>query len=293
MNNVTSMGGSIFSKGQTIIQVDISEKILGTNVRAHIPVLSDIGMFLTGINKLFADEKITICERKDWESKTKQLLRLKWERIEKEQNAATKLVNPAFFFKVLMAHTDENTIFVADAGTPTPYLSSYCRLRSSGRHTVMPRAHGSLGYALPAAVGVKVAKPDSTVISMFGDGSFGMAVGDLETAQRTGLPIVFINFQNNSYGWIKTIQRLYYDERYYAVDFNKIDASRIAEGFGIASKRVSSNDEIEAALAWSLEQTKPVLLDVIIETPTDLVPPVVKWEKDKALPALERRKLTY
>ncbi len=157
----------------------------------------------------------------------------------------------------------------------------------------MPRAHGSLGYALPAAIGVKVAKPYSTVISMFGDGSFGMAVGDLETAKRIGLPIVFINFQNNSYGWIKTIQRLYYDERYFAVDFDRIDASRIAEGFGVASKRVDSNDEIEAAISWSLEQTKPVLLDVIIETPTDLVPPVVKWEKDKVLPAQERRKLTY
>ena len=157
----------------------------------------------------------------------------------------------------------------------------------------MPRAHGSLGYALPAAIGGKVAKPDSTVISMFGDGSFGMAVGDLETAKRISLPIVFINFQNNSFGWIKTIQSLYFDERYYAVDFDKIDASRIAEGFGIVSKRVSSNDEIEAAIAWSLEQTKPVLLDVIIEPPTDLVPPVVKWERDRALPAEERKKMTY
>ncbi len=103
MNNVTSMGGSIFCKGQTIIQVDISESILGTNVHAHIPVLSDIGMFLKGINDLLAEEKVKICERCEWEKKTDHLLRLKRERIEKEQIASTKLVNPAAFFKEILA----------------------------------------------------------------------------------------------------------------------------------------------------------------------------------------------
>ena len=58
---------------------------------------------------------------------------------------------------------------------------------------------------------------------MFGDGSFGMSMGDLETARRCKLPILFIHLQNDCYGWIKTIQRLYYKCNYYGVDFTPID----------------------------------------------------------------------
>ena len=293
MNNVTSMGGCIFKAGQKIIQVDISEKILGANVHPNIPVLSDIDLFLRNLNKSFDETKKGSIKRDAWIGKVSSILKNKWNRIEKEINTPTKFVNPALFFKILFSNTDENTIFVADAGTPTPYLASYCRLKSFGRHTVMPRAHGSLGYALPAAIGVKVAKPEATVISMFGDGSFGMAVGDLETAKRLGVTIIFMNFQNNSYGWIKTIQRLYYEERYYAVDFDRIDATRIAEGFGIEAVKINKNDEIEKVIEWSLKQKKPVFLDIHIEPPTELVPPVVKWERDKSVPAEARKKLTY
>lgn len=293
MNNVTSMGGAIFNEEQTIIQVDISEKILGTNVYTHLPILGDIVQFLRNMNNILRDEQQNISSRHQWKSMVGEILQRKKNRIKIEEKNNTKFVNPAKFFKTLMSLVDENTIFVADAGTPTPYIASYCRMRLSGRHTVMPRAHGSLGYALPAAIGVKVAKPDTTVVSMFGDGSFGMALGDLETAKRVGLPIIFVNFQNNSYGWIKTIQKLYYDERYYAVDFDKIDATRISEGFGLKAKKISSNDEIESVLHWSLQQKSPVLLDVYIETPTELIPPVVKWERDKTVPVEKRKKLTY
>jgi len=61
----------------------------------------------------------------------------------------------------------------------------------------------------------------------------------------------------------------------------------------LKAKKISSNDEFESVLHWSLQQKSPVLLDVYIETPTELIPPVVKWERDKTVPVEKRKKLTY
>ena len=202
-------------------------------------------------------------------------------------------VLPSRFFGALERLTDDNTIFVGDAGTPTPYLASYLRLKKAGRWNVLPRAHGSLGYALPAAIGAKVAKPDATVFSLMGDASLGMALGDLETAKRLGLPIIFVNFENDCYGWIKTIQRLYFDEKYFAVDFCPIDSVAVAKGFGIDAIHIGDNAQIEDGIKWALSKEKPTFLNVAIERPTELVPPVLKWERDVKVPSAQRKKLTY
>jgi acetolactate synthase-1/2/3 large subunit len=146
---------------------------------------------------------------------------------------------------------------------------------------------------LPAAIGVKIARPEATVFSLMGDCSFGMSLGDLETAKRLALPIIFVNFENNCYGWIKTIQRLYFDEKYYAVDFAPVDHVAIVKGFGITARNIGSHAEIEDGLQWALAQTGPVFLNVATERPTGFVPPVLKWERDSKIPVSQRKKLTY
>ena len=294
LNNVTTMGKDIFSHRPTIIQVDTAPEMLDANVRNTFSIISDIKSFLLKLDPVLSPEKEQISEKLEpWLNQVQQAMTEKRARISAEINKETERVNPAKIFDLLERLTDADTVFVADAGTATPYLASFFRLKKAGRKTIFPRAHGSLGYALPAAIGAKVANPHATVVSLFGDGSFGMAVGDLETARRVGLPVVFIHFQNNSYGWIKTIQKLYYEEKYFAVDFSTIDAVKIAAGFGITAWRVSSNAELENALKAALAHEEPVFLDVMIEPPTQVIPPVLKWERDQKVPPEKRKKLTF
>ncbi|MBS4023207.1 MAG: thiamine pyrophosphate-binding protein [Dethiobacter sp.] len=294
LNNVTTVGKDIFSGKPIVIQVDINEEMIDANIRVALPVMSDIRTFLTDFTAAIQRGRIETAQGLlQWNARVQELIQEKQGRIAQENSKTGELVNPAKIFSILEKITDENTIYTADAGTPTPYLAAHLRLKKAGRHTVLTRSHGSLGYALPAAIGAKVAKPEATVISMFGDGSFGMAVGDLETAARIGLPVIFINFQNNSYGWIKTIQNLYYKENYMAVDFTHIDAVKIAEGFGVRGKRIDKDSELESGLRWALEQKQPVLLDIMIEPPTSVIPPVVKWLKDAKVAPENRKKLTY
>ena len=294
LNNVTTMGKIAINKNAKVIQVDIGEAGIGLNTPVDVAIVSDVNEFLCKLNGEMLAAKSRLADQYEtWNSWVRNKIIEKRKRIEQEMSTDSNLVLPCRFFGALERLTDDNTIFVGDAGTPTPYLSSYLRLKKAGRWNVLPRAHGSLGYALPAAIGVKVAKPDATVFSLMGDASLAMALGDLETAKRLGLPIIFVNFENNCYGWIKTIQRLYYDEKYFAVDFCPIDSVAVAKGFGIEAINISANTRIEEGIQWALSQEKPTFLNVAIERPTGFVPPVLKWERDIKVPSSERKKLTY
>lgn len=290
LDNVTTMGKKLINKSAAVIQVDIGDDVIGNNIKVTVPVMCDIKMFLKKLNSNWNNNGKRFTE---WNKFVKAKVEDKYNRINEEYKRDSEFVVAARFFDVLDRLTDEETIFVGDAGTPTPYISSYVRLKKAGKYSIIPRGHGALGYALGASIGAKVGRPKSTVVSMFGDGSFGMSLGELETAKRLGLPIIFVNFQNNCYGWIKTIQRLYYKENYYGVDFSSIDAVKIAEGFGLKGRNISNNSEIEESIKWALEQDAPVMLNVLIEPPKDYVPPVYQWETDVVLAPEDRKKLVY
>lgn len=294
LNNVTTMGKTAFHKEARVVQVDIGEMVLGLNVPVELAIMSDVQEFLYHLNTEMMHKKNELTSQfEQWNEWVRSKIREKRCRIEQEMRCESAMVLPSHFFGALEKLTDENTIFVGDAGTPTPYLSSYLRLKQAGRWSILPRAHGSLGYALPAAIGAQIAMPQAKVISMMGDSSFGMALGDLETAKRLNLPVIFVNFENNCYGWIKTIQHLYFEEKYFAVDFSPVDTLAIAAGFGLKGRNICRNNEIDDALQWALGQDGPVLLNVVIEPPTKCVPPVLKWERDSRVPVCQRKKLTY
>ena len=273
--------------------MDISEDILGNNLKIDYPVLSDIGSFLNRAVAL-KDGNIGIEHKhKEWIDHVKSAVVKKWDRIAEEYKRTSDSVIAAKIFEALDKLTDAETVFVGDAGTPTPYLSAYIRQKKAGKQNVIPRSHGALGFALPASIGAQLGRPEARVISLFGDASFGMALGELETVKRLELPIIFINFQNDCYGWIKTIQHLYYDSHFFGVDFSSVDAVKIAKGFGIKGRNIMNNQEIDEVLKWALEQKSPVFINVVVEQPTEYIPPVSQWEIDARLKPEDRKKLVY
>jgi acetolactate synthase-1/2/3 large subunit len=172
---------------------------------------------------------------------------------------------------------DDDTIIVADPGTPTPYLGAQYELRRAGRTMVIPRAHGGLGYAIPASIGAQYAAPDRRVICMTTDGSFGFSCGEFETATRLNLPIVYIQCSNDAFGWIKELQHLYHDDRYFGVDFNGVDYAAIARGFGLKSWSITDPAEIERTLQEALAHGGPAYINVVTESQITETPPVAAW----------------
>jgi acetolactate synthase-1/2/3 large subunit len=177
---------------------------------------------------------------------------------------------------------DEDAIIVADPGTPTPYLSAQYVLRRPGRTTVIPRAYGALGYAIPGVVGAHFAAPERRVIGVLGDGSYGMSVGELETISRLNLPVVIVQCDNGTYGWIKELQHLYHDQRYYSVDFSRINYAAIARGFGLAGFHVEDPAHLKGVLREALALGRPSFVNIVTEAQMTETPPVATWERTVA-----------
>ena len=170
-----------------------------------------------------------------------------------------------------------DAIVVADPGTPCPYLSAYYELQDAGRHFLTNRAHGALGYSLPAAVGAWFARPHAKCVSVMGDGSFGFTVGELETVVRLKVPLLMLVLSNATFGWIKASQKASYGGRYYSVDFSRTDHALIAAGYGVRSWRVDDPSQLGAVLREAAEHDGPALVDIIVQSLEDAAAPVLQW----------------
>lgn len=167
-------------------------------------------------------------------------------------------------------------VIITDPGTPTPYMAAFYRLPQPGRHFIAPRAHGGLGYSLPAVVGAHFAHPDRKIIGMMGDGSFAFSMGEMETIVRLNLPVTLIVFKNASFGWVKAGQRVL-GENYFGVDFSSIDHARIARAFGLTAWQVEKVEDLAPAFDQALQHQGPSLVEVAVQPLHEANAPVSKW----------------
>jgi acetolactate synthase-1/2/3 large subunit len=200
-----------------------------------------------------------------------------WAREGPKLGSSAVPLKPQRVMRALRECLPTGTVIVADAGTGTPFTSAYYP-SPAGRHIIIPRGYGGLGYALPGTIGAKLARPQTPVVGLVGDGSFGMSCGELETIARLQLPIVLLLFNNAQFGWIKTLQHLYRERRYLSVDFSAdTDYAGIARAFGLQGVRVDDPAALEPALRDALASGRPTFIDVLTESEVTETPPVEKW----------------
>lgn len=269
--------------GKTILQVDADPIQLGNNLSAEVAICGDAKLVLGDLAAYARAERSVPTSaplRSRWE-RQELVTRAApfWDEFEQKSRSEVYPVKPQRIFAALDRILPQQSVIVADPGTMTPFTAGAFELRRPGRSTVIPRAHGGLGYAIPAVVGAKIARPNETVVCLCGDGSFGMSGTELETIGRLKLPVTLIHFNNGTYGWIKMLQHLYYDDRFFGVDFNKVDYAKIAEGFGVRGIAVTYPDELEDAIGEAVRRDGPTFIDVQTETELTEVPPVYAWQK--------------
>lgn len=188
------------------------------------------------------------------------------------------LLHPRDVVRAVHDAAGADTVVVGDAGTATPNLASYWEIAAAGRTVLLPRGHGPMGWAIPGAIGACFAHPGRTVVAMTTEGSLAMACGELETAARFRLPIIFLQFTNGSFGWIKMLQHLYTERRYFGVEPGPIDATAVARGMGLRATRVESLAAFERAFADSLAAGEPCYIEVPVPDQIALTPPVAPWQ---------------
>lgn len=260
------------------IHLDVAAKEIGNTYPSAAMLLGDAKATLKDLRDAIAEPRTLRSRMSERLNRLASEKAAYAERMEGESRSDAHPIKPQRLISTLRSLLDDDAVIVADPGTPTPYLSAQYVLNRAGRTTVIPRAHGGLGYALPGVVGASFADPSRRVIGMLGDGSFGMAVGELETISRLHLPIVLIHCSNGTYGWIKELQHLYHDRRYYSVDFNPVDYAGIARGFGLSATDVRDPSDLKRVLQDALASGEPTFINVETEAQMTETPPVSAWE---------------
>ena len=259
------------NRNQKIIHIDNDPEVISANYKTELSIVSDAKLFLEDLQEIGLQKVFNGTEdiKKSKESKWKNFYNL--------AKSSSLPIKPERIVSDLNSVLPDDCYIVADAGTPCPYFSAFFKLKKSGKYFLTNRAHGALGYALPAAIGVQIGRPNNRVVSVMGDGSFGLAVGELETAVRLKLPIIFIVLSNSVYGWIKAGQKTSFEERYYSVDFTRTNHAEVAKAYGLDSFRVEKPEDIQKTVEKALSLNKPCLVDIISEPLQDAKAPVSEW----------------
>jgi acetolactate synthase I/II/III large subunit len=288
--------GSVVSVGWTFpapraerktIQVDIDANVLGNNSDNVLSMVGDARLVLENLSALPDPRESS--QDPSWISTLNAWRSLFWDHAAKElqHTIAAVPLNPHAVVAALNRHMTRSSYLFSDPGTPTPYLGRFLRLDDPESRLFTPRGFGALGYAIPAVVGSWFARPDIRPIGLFGDGSLGMSMGELETIVRLGVPAILINFNNSCYGWIKALQRVHGHEEGFSVDFMSQDYTAIARGFGLDAIRIETASELEAGLQAAFSATHPVFLDVVVESIGDKLPPVFHWLRKSGIDPLK------
>ena len=276
LGSVTTEKWTVPEKGKArIVQLDVDPERLGLNYKVEAGIVADARL---GLEALLEE-----CGR----SVSGKAGKIDPEEIEGRRRAHLESVSefhssdtpirPERFLTELLPRLPDRAVMCVDPGTGCPYLSAYYRLPRAGRWFVSPRAHGALGYALPAVCGAYFARPDaSRVLGIMGDGSFGISCGELETLKRLSLPVTLVVLNNAGFGWIKAGQKMR-GRKYYSVDFSDSDHAAIARAFGLAARRVERPEELAPAIEESLSSKGPFLLDVVVQPLHEARAPVSKW----------------
>ncbi len=257
-----------------VVHIDLDPAVIGANYPTEVAVVADARLALEALL-----EAVAAAPLQDRKSRVEvaALRARKFAAFRERAASAERPVRPERVVAALQELLPEDAVLICDPGTPCPYFSAYYEQRRSGRHFISNRAHGALGYALPASIGAAIGRPDAGCVAVMGDGSFAMACGELETLRRLELPVTLIVLANGSFGWIKAGQKSGFGARYHAVDFSPSDHAAIARAFGIEAFRVEDPAELAGALRRALAAGGPTLVEIVTQPLEEARAPVSAW----------------
>jgi len=254
-----------FAPHAHIIHIDIDPAEIGKNIRVDVPIVGDVKMVLSTLNKL-----IIPTERIDW---VKQLD--EWRREHPLISIRdTKSLLPQYVINKIYETTHGEAIIVTGVGQNQMWAAQhYCYNRPNS--LISSGGLGTMGFELPAAMGAKIGSPDDTVWCMAGDGGFQMTIQELATIVQEQAAVKIAILNNGYLGMIKQWQELFYGRRYVASPLTCPDFLKIAEAYGLPALRVTRKEEVVPAIEQAMEHQGPFLIDFMVDPDENVYPMVL------------------
>ncbi len=251
---------SAFAPDAKIVHVDVDPAEIGKNRFVDVPIVGDCNDVIAKLATELAkrQEGTGVPDRSAWlsqldEWQTKYPLRYGQE---------SDRLKPQYCVERLNAFADDDTIVVAGVGQHQMYTAQYWRFERP-RHWINSGGLGTMGFAVPAAMGAKVGQPDKRVVAIDGDGCFQMTAQELATSNTEKIPFVTAILNNGYLGMVRQWQELFFEERYSGVylDPDVPNYVKLAEAYGAVGLRVDSPEEVDAAIekAYAIEDRSVVI----------------------------------
>jgi acetolactate synthase-1/2/3 large subunit len=167
--------------------------------------------------------------------------------------------------------TGGDAVIVTDVGQHQMVACRYSKFNNS-RSKVTSGGLGTMGFALPAAIGAKMGAPEREVIAIMGDGGLQMNIQELGTVLQTGVPVKVVVLNNQFLGMVRQWQELFFESRYASTVMTNPDFVKIADGYGIQSKRVTERKDLESAMKEMVESKNSYFLEVVVEMEENVFP---------------------
>ena len=265
-----------FAPHAKIVHVDIDPAEIGKNRAVDVPIVGDckdvIGKLAAELVKR-QDEIGGVPDRSAW---LRQLAEWKETYPYRYDQRPDGPLKPQYCVERLHHFAGEDTILVSGVGQHQMYASQYWGFERP-RHWVNSGGLGTMGFAVPAAMGAKVGQPKKRVVAIDGDGCFQMTAQELATSATEKIPFVTAILNNGYLGMVRQWQELFFDERYSGVwlDPNVPDYVKLADAYGAVGLRVESPDEVDATIEKAFSVTdRSVVIDFRVD-PTEMVFPMV------------------
>ncbi|TNJ43689.1 biosynthetic-type acetolactate synthase large subunit [Tamlana fucoidanivorans] len=256
-----------YAKQAKIIHFDIDPAEIDKNVKTDIAVLGNSKESLAMLA-----EALTENAHDSWLQEFKKLYDIEFESVINEDLNPTKEgLTMGEVLKQINMETKGNAAIVSDVGQHQMIACRYADFNIT-KSNITSGGLGTMGFALPAAIGAKMGAPDREVVAIIGDGGYQMNIQELGTIFQTKVPVKIVVLNNEFLGMVRQWQQLFFDKRYASTEMTNPDFVTIAKGYHIDGKRVTKREELADAVKEMIASKDSYFLEVCVEKEDNVFP---------------------
>lgn len=258
-----------YAKQAKVIHLDIDPAEIDKNVKTTIPVWGDCKETLPMLTKLIENKTYT-----EWLQKFADCTAKEQEKVIKnELNPTSDILSMGEVIELVNELTKGEAVIVTDVGQHQMVACRYAKYNQS-KSNVTSGGLGTMGFALPAAIGAKFGAPKRTVVAVIGDGGFQMTLQELGTIMQFDIDIKILILNNQFLGMVRQWQELFHQRRYSFTDITSPDFVQLARAYQIEGKSVGKREELKAAIGSMLNHKGSYLLEVMVGKENNVFPMV-------------------
>lgn len=256
-----------YAKQAKVIHFEIDPAEVNKNVKADYPVLGDVKETLKVLLELLNKN-----EHKEWHNHFKELYKEEYKKVVSHNLDVSKPeIHMAEVIQKINEFSNGDAVIVSDVGQHQMKACRYGKFNQT-RSNVTSGGLGTMGFALPAAMGAKMAVPEREVVAVIGDGGYQMTIQELGTIFQTQIPVKIVVLNNGFLGMVRQWQQLFFDKRYASTEMINPDFITIAQGYHLKTKRVTERGELKDAVKEMMESKDAFFLEVKVEQEENVFP---------------------